>query len=296
MPRYAEALARYRPTCIEAFPSLLYPLARWLAAHPLPEFTTALKGVMLYSENVLGYQMRSFREIFRCPVLKHYGHAERVLMAASMPDDERYFFWPQYGWLELLDFAGRPITQPGVLGHIVGTSFDNRVMPFVRYRTGDLGMLGSGEHPRLPGYTPCERIEGRLQESLVCRDHRLVSVTTLGTADFPGFADMEAIQYEQEYPGRVTLKFVAGKAPPLAQQERIAAAVRDKTQGGCDVSLAQVERLSHTTRGKGHMLVQKLDISRYLDASALAQNNDRNPIPGCAPARQQTAPVCEAMQ
>ena len=34
MPRYAEALMRYRPAFIEAFPSALYPLARWLAAHP----------------------------------------------------------------------------------------------------------------------------------------------------------------------------------------------------------------------------------------------------------------------
>jgi len=29
---------RHRPAFIEAFPSALYPRARWLAAHPLPEF------------------------------------------------------------------------------------------------------------------------------------------------------------------------------------------------------------------------------------------------------------------
>ena len=60
MPAYAEALALHRPRYIEAFPSALYPLARWLANHPLPEFTKNVRGVMLYSENVYGYQLASW--------------------------------------------------------------------------------------------------------------------------------------------------------------------------------------------------------------------------------------------
>ncbi len=267
LPRYAEALARHRPQFIEAFPSALYPLARWLAANPLPEFTGGVKGVMLYSENVYGFQMRSFREVFRCPVLTHYGHSERVLMAASMPDDERYFFWPQYGWFELLDADGRAITRPGVLGYIVGTSFDNRVMPFVRYRTGDLALLSDRGHARLPGYPACERIEGRLQEFLVCKDHRLVSITTLGAAHFRELSGIEAIQYQQDRPGEVTLKLMTAGALSAPLQERIAAAIREKTQGGCEATVERVERIERTTRGKLRMLIQNLDTSRYFGAA-----------------------------
>lgn len=268
MPRHAEALARHRPAYIEAFPSALYPLARWLAANPLPEFTGGVKGVMLYSENVYGFQMRKFREVFRCPVIQHYGHSERVLMAASMPDDERYFFWPHYGWFELLDADGRPITRPGVLGHVVGTSFDNQVMPFVRYRTGDLARLSERGHPQLPGYPACERIEGRLQEFLVCKDHRLISITTMGVAHFPELAEVEAIQYEQERPGEVTLKIVTAATPGVGMQRRIAAAIREKTQGGCEARVVRVERIARTMRGKFRMLIQHLDISRYFGAAA----------------------------
>ncbi len=267
MPRHAEALARHRPAFIEAFPSALYPLARWLAANPLAEFTGGVKGVMLYSETVYEFQMRMFREVFRCPVLKHYGHSERVLMAASMPDDDRYFFWPQYGWLELLDAAGRPITRPGTLGYIVGTSFDNKVMPFVRYRTGDLALLSGREHGGLPGFPPCERIEGRLQEFLVCKDHRLVSITSLGAAHFPELAEVEAIQYEQDRPGDVTLKVVTAGAPSVEMQKRLAAAIRQKTQGGCEARVVRVERIERTARGKFQMLIQHLDIGSYFGAA-----------------------------
>lgn len=267
MSRYAEALVRHRPAFIEAFPSALSPLARWLAAHPLPEFTCNVKGVMLYSENVLGFQMHTFREVFHCPVLIHYGHSERVLMAASMPGDDRYFFWPQYGQLELLDAEGRRITRPGVLGFIVGTGFDNGVMPFVRYRTGDLGVLGDAGHAALPGFAVCERIEGRSQEFLVCRDQRLVSITTLGAAHFAELAEVQAIQYEQHRPGEVTLKVVLDREPPAQMRERIAAAIREKTQGGCDAQVVRVKRIERTPQGKLPMLVQHLDLGGYLGAA-----------------------------
>jgi phenylacetate-CoA ligase len=267
MPAYAEALALHRPEYIEAFPSALFPLARWLAKNPLPEFTRGVKGVMLFSENVYGFQMEKFREVFGCPIVSHYGHSERVLMAGTMPDDDRYFFWPQYGHFELLDAQDRPITQPGKLGFIVGTSFDNNVMPFIRYRTGDLAVLSETGHPRLPGYPAVERIAGRLQEFIVCRDQRLVSITTLGVAHFAELAEVEAIQYEQERPGKVFLKVVADHLMNPDHLASIAAAVERKTQGGCDVGVVQVERIARTARGKARMLVQHLDIRRYFGAA-----------------------------
>jgi phenylacetate-CoA ligase len=270
MPAYAEALARYRPAFVEAFPSALYPLARWLAANPLPQFTRGVRGVMLYSENVYGYQMEKIRAVFGCPILSHYGHSERVLMAATMPDDDRYFFWPQYGWFELLDAENRPVTQPGKLGFVVGTSFDNPVMPFVRYRTGDLAVLSDREHPDLPGYPACERIVGRLQEFVVCRDERLVSITTLGVAHFPELAEVETIQYEQQRAGRLALKVVADHMLGPDQRHRIACAVAAKTQGGCEVEVIQVPAIARTPRGKARMLVQNLDVRRYFGAASEA--------------------------
>ena len=267
MAGYAKALALHRPRYIEAFPSALFPLARWLADHPLPEFTDNVRGVMLYSENVFDFQMRKFREVFHCPIVKHYGQSERVLMAASTADDNRYFFWPQYGWLELLGANGKPVERPGELGFVVGTSFDNRVMPFVRYRTGDLAMLSATGHDALPGYPACERIEGRLQEFLVCRDERLISITTLGVGHFPELSAVEAIQYEQHRPGEVVLKVVARPRLAPAQAEHIARAVREKTQGGCDVRVQHVERIPRTDNGKFRMLVQNIDLHRFFGAT-----------------------------
>jgi phenylacetate-CoA ligase len=265
MPQFAQALERYRPTVIEAFPSALFPLARWLEAHPLPTFTRGVKGVMLFSENAYGFQMETFRRVFGCPIVAHYGHSERVLMAATLPEDDRYFFWPQYGWAEIVDARGRPVTQPGRLGYVVGTSFDNRVMPFVRYRTGDLAMVGGEGHPHLPGFPVVERIAGRLQEFIACRGGRLISVTALGTAHFPELSEVEAMQYEQSVPGELALKVVAGARLGAREERGIAQAIEARTQGGCRVAIAQVDRIERTPRGKARMLVQHLDLRSSLE-------------------------------
>lgn len=278
MPDYVDAIRRFKPTVVEAFASALYPLAKWLRLHPAPDVVRKLKGVLLYSESVPQHQIDLFREVFTCPVLRHYGHSERVLMATTMPDDDRYFFWPQYGHLELVDDQGQPITQPGVVGEIVGTSFDNTVMPFVRYRTGDLGAWSDAPgHPLLPGFPVLDRIEGRRQEMVVCHDGRLISITTLGAAHFNELAQVQAIQYEQRQPGRIELR-VETSAPLSAKaKDSIRQAVRDKTQGGCEVDVIEVPRIVRTERGKQVLLIQHIDLDREFAAPEA-----RLPIDGAA--------------
>lgn len=269
MAEYVEAMRTWKPRFISAFPSAVYPLARWLKEHPDPEVQDNIRAVMLFSENVYDNQMELLREVFNGPVLQHYGHTERVLMAGSMPDDPRCFFWPQYGHAELVDAHGAAITTPGVLGELVGTGFDNQVMAFVRYRTGDMAVLSEKPHPLLPHYMAVERIEGRLQEFLVCHDHRLISICTMGAAHFSDISEFDLIQYEQSRPGHFTLNVVAPKPLTAAVSERIVRAVVDKTQGGCTAEVRQVNEIARTAQGKQKMLIQHLDISQYFGASTL---------------------------
>ncbi len=267
MPQYIEALRQWKPTFIQAYASALYPLARWLEQHPEPEIARRIRGVQLTSENVYAYQLDLFRKVFGCPVLRGYGQTERAALAASMPDDDRYFFWPLYGWVELVDEQGRPITEPGVLGEIVVTSFDNEVMPFVRYRMGDFGAWSDRPHPQLRGWQVLERIEGRLQEFLVCRDHRLVTPNSLSAAHYAELSVAESIQYEQHEVGRVQLKVVAHRPLDAAECRAISQALHRKAQGGIHFEVVQVPAIERTARGKHVMVVQHLDISGYLGAS-----------------------------
>jgi phenylacetate-CoA ligase len=263
MPHYAKALRKWNPVAIQAYPSALYPLARWLAEYPDPSITARIKSVMLYSENPYEFQMELFREVFKCPIVKHYGHSERILMAGSLPDDEQYVFWPQYGHVELITPDGNPVTRPGVLGEIVGTGFDNRVLPFIRYRTGDLGMWSAQGITSLPGYRVLEKIEGRVQEFVVCKDLRLVSITTLGAAHFRDLPHIEKMQYEQMVPGELILRVVTDRVPVPGWDRLLAEAIWEKTQGGCVLKIMQVDDIPRTINGKHRMLIQHIKLDQF---------------------------------
>lgn len=274
MPEYIAAMRTWKPNYIQAFPSTIYPLARWLKEHPAPDVSKRIKGIMLFSENVFDHHMALIRSVFSCPVLRHYGHSERVLMAASLPDDDRCFFWPQYGHFELVDGNDKVITEPDVLGEIVGTGFDNRVMPFVRYRTGDMAVLSGRPNSMLPGYPVVERIEGRRQEFIVCRDHRLISINSLSAVHIGNLAlaGVDAMQYEQMQPGHFLIKIVTALPLSASMRQGIARALEAKTQGGCTAEVSEVDVIPRTRRGKHQMLVQHLDISHYLGADGAKPN------------------------
>lgn len=270
MPQYVAALRRWRPRFVHAFPSALYPLVLWLRDHGQQDLLADVRSVTLFSETVFEHHMAAFRQFFDCPVIVTYGHTERVLFATTLPDDTRYHFWPLYGHFELVDGNGKAVTQPGQVGEIVGTSFDNLVMPFVRYRTGDYAVLGREPDVSMPGSPVVDRIEGRLQEFIVCADHRLVTVTTIGAAHLTELERCLRIQYEQFEPGKLTLRVMPLR--PMSQQDkhRVREAIRHKTQGGCEVDVLEVDNIELTARGKQRLLVQHLDVGRYM-GSALSR-------------------------
>lgn len=271
MPEYIQAMRRWRPRFIQAFASAAYPLALWLKQNLDSEVTRQVQSIMLFSENVHDHQVELLRSVFPATVLKHYGHSERLLMAASMPDDDRYFFWPQYGFFELVDAAGKVIEHPGELGEIVGTGFDNEVMPLLRYRTGDMAILSDNPHPRLPGFPAVERIEGRLQEFVVCEDDRLISLNSITTARQHALLEWaQAIQFEQRVPGHLIMHVVMPYQLSSEQLQQIAVSVQERIGAGCRVSAEQVSDISRTARGKALMLIQHLDTRTYFGGGSTA--------------------------
>lgn len=269
MSAYIEAIRQWQPTFIHAFPSAITPLAKWLAAHPAPDVTERIKCIQLFSENIYDYQVDLLEKVFGCEVLCDYGHSEGAIKSITLPGDRRYFFWPLYGHVELIDFAGQPITEPGVLGEIVATGYDNLVMPLIRYRTGDMAMWSARPNHLRPGFQVVDRIEGRLQEFLVCRDRRLVSICTIGAAHFEQLADADRMQFEQHEAGRARLKVVSRDELPGQVKAALAEGIRKKTQNGLEIEVVRVDDIPRTRIGKHRLLVQHLDISGYLGAAHL---------------------------
>ncbi|MGE5117891.1 MAG: phenylacetate--CoA ligase family protein, partial [Betaproteobacteria bacterium] len=130
---YVNALQQFAPRLIHAYPSSIAFLANWLHVHAMHYGGEGLKGIITSSETLLPEQKALIESTFGCPVFDWYGQFERVAAIGSC-EHGRLHVLSDYSYVELLPMGDGQ-------HEIVGTGFNNRAMPLIRYRTGDFVVL-----------------------------------------------------------------------------------------------------------------------------------------------------------
>lgn len=255
---YQRAL-EYRPEWVRCYPSSGHLFARFLKekGYRFPP----VKGILCASENLYDHQKRMMRDVFQARLFSHYGHYELAVLAGFCEKEDTYHVLPQYGYAELLDPNGQPVTERGGMGEIVATSFIMHATPIIRYRTRDYAVLKGWECPACGRpYQIWERIEGRLQEFIVTGTDRLISMTAVNSHD-DIFDHIRQFQFYQEEKGRVQFRFI----PKPTCDETVLRDVRRRllVKLGEDVELTfePVPEIPLTSRGKHRFLIQKLPVA-----------------------------------
>jgi len=256
LPDYLEALERFKPDFLHAYPSAALQLAEFLEksgqTSPLK-----LRAVLCGSERLTLPQKRLLERVFRCRVYRWYGHAERVVLAGEGAGSELFYFFPQYGFVEF-----GPPDEEG-LQEVIGTSFHNLAMPLIRYRTGDRALLA--EPARSPArefsWTAVVDIAGRDQEFLVSAAGRRISLTAFNMHDRI-FDHLYAVQFYQDQPGVTEFRYVAAPEFRTSRLPSIEAGIRQKLGEDFQIVFRRVDAVDKTAGGKHRWLVSHLPESR----------------------------------
>jgi phenylacetate-CoA ligase len=260
---YVEALRRYQPPVLQAYPSSLNVLCDLLKESGQPG-AVHFDLILLGSENVYDWQLAKARDSFpRSRIFAWYGHAEKAILAPWCAQRAQYHAWPYYGLTEIVDPDGRP-TAVGGEGELVGTSFHNFVTPFIRYRTLDRALRGQeqcdlcGRHFQL---LSC--IVGRAHEMIVTGTGRFISMTAINMHD-DIFDLIRQFQFVQEAVGEVVFQYVPRR--DLTEHEVAAMRARLMVKLGDDMHLkiAAVNEIPRAPSGKYRFLEQRLPL-RYGD-------------------------------
>lgn len=249
LPEYLEAIEQFKPDMLHAYPSAALQLAEFLEKSG-QSWRSEIRAVLCGSERLTIPQKRLLERVFGCRVYRWYGHAERVILGGEGRESEHFYFWPSYGFVEFGDPDAEGFCE------VIGTSFHNHVMPLIRYRTGDFVKLeedGKGEYP----WPAVQEIAGREQEFLVSLSGRRISLTAFNmhSAIFDG---LYALQFFQEEPGVVELRYVAGPDFKTSRLDEIRKAVRRKLGDDFTLEIRAVSETEKTSRGKHRWLVSKL--------------------------------------
>jgi phenylacetate-CoA ligase len=137
-------LRSLRPYLVHGHPSTMY----WLAVrvHALGDRGPPAFRVFESSGELLkNYQRDMIAQVFECEVVDRYGLAEVGIAAYQADRNDRAMLvndplvWPEIAPLD--EYIDNSADEQDESGEIVVTTSKNRMMPLIRYRTGDMAVL-----------------------------------------------------------------------------------------------------------------------------------------------------------
>jgi phenylacetate-CoA ligase len=244
----------FQPEFVIGFPSTATALAKLL---PEPGALAGVRALLLASETLSPEQRAVLKASFpKARIFEWYGMSELAGFASGCEHADTFHHWPQSGLMEVINEDGQPVHLPGQSGEIVLTGFMSDATPFIRYRTGDRGIIGEpcarcGRHHKV-----LQVIEGRLGDFLLGRQGRAVPLSALNFHT-DEFRQVFAHQFIQDEPGRVLLRIVPRLHFKATDQTAIKKLVGEKLGPDITLSIEQVEAIPRTARGKQPLIIQR---------------------------------------
>ena len=167
MDRYLATIERDRPACLFGYPSTLALLAEHARAADRSLDIRSLRAVFVTGEVCYPHHRETIRSFYGVPVADCYGSREAGFIAHECPAGNMHLT-AENVIVEIVQ-GDKPV-PPGHAGEIVVTHLDAYAMPFIRYRTGDVGRLKPGRCECGRGLPMMDVVQGRTTDFLYLPD------------------------------------------------------------------------------------------------------------------------------
>ena len=110
-------------------------------------------------------------------------------------------------------------------------------------------------------YPLLKKVEGRLQEIVVTKDRRLITLTALIFAQhFEAFSKVKEMQLMQEEEGELMVRIVKTLQYSENDEQEFLTKMQKAVGNGLDINFEYVDHIPRTETGKYRFLIQKLPI------------------------------------
>jgi phenylacetate-CoA ligase len=259
MTCFIQKIKKLKPKYIYTYPSAITILARYIKTNNFDIFPD-LEKIICHAETLYDWQRNLIESTFKCKIHEHYGLREQTVMGGTCDHSDFYHIFPEYGILELVDKNGNHLTKENQIGEIVGTGFHTNIFPFIRYKTGDLGIKTNKKCSCGRNYPLIKRIEGRLQDFVISKNKKLVPFTRLHHLVAESTNNVKECQFYQDTEGLITLNIIKSKNYSNYDTHRIEKEFNKIFENEFKLEIQFVNQISRTKRGKYRFLIQKLPI------------------------------------
>jgi phenylacetate-CoA ligase len=229
------------------YPSSLALIARHAEKRGAAMNDCDIRVAFVTSERLYDDQRETIQRVFGCPVGNGYGGRDAGFIAHECPSGGMHIAAEDIV-VETVDASGAPVAA-GEAGEIVVTNLATGDFPFIRYRTGDIGVLDQRVCACGRGLPLLKEVQGRVTDFVVASDgtimHGLALIYVI--RDLPG---IETFRIVQESIMRTRVLVVPGPGFEGAISERIEAGLKQRLGGRVEVSVEFVDSLPREASGK----------------------------------------------
>lgn len=246
---YVNKMIELRPAILRGYPSFFDTIANFILSNNIV-LDFAIKGINLTAEMCSEPQRIRIEEAFSTMIYFEYGHKEISIYCYTNDKSYIYKSSPIYGYVEVLNDDGRE-TKIGSVGNIITTGFNNLGMPFIRYKTGDLGEISY----RNGGIVKFNKIHGRSQEYLIDNTgKKIYIVATIYGNKLKAFRRFKQWQIVQKKKGIAEILIIKKPEFSLIDEQEILASFQYFKN--MSFSIKYVHEIAKTKIGKSKFLLQ----------------------------------------
>lgn len=244
-----------RPKMLFGYPSALSHIARHAKIHGIRMDDLGIQVAFVTSERLYDDQREQISTVFNCPVANGYGGRDAGFIAHECPEGGMHISAEDI-IVEIIDAQGNPL-PPGESGEIVVTHLATHDFPFIRYKTGDMGILHDKPCACGRGLPLIREIQGRSTDFVVAQDgtvmHGLALIYIL--RDLP---QIEAFKIVQESLNETHVYLVSKTSLDQLVRLQIEHAFKARLGQAVTIVIEQVAQIPAETSGKFRYVVSKV--------------------------------------
>jgi phenylacetate-CoA ligase len=244
----------FKPRLLFGYAGALHEWARLLGQdHKAIE---GLQAIVVSAETLYDDWRTVIERCFKVPVYNRYGGRDIHFVAQECAARKGLHINSENVFVEIVK-DGRSV-PPGDLGEIVITRLDNFAMPFIRYRTGDLGVMASRRCDCGRSLPLLDKIEGRIQDRIVTADGKVVSGPFFAhlMKDCP---DVREFQIQQLALNRLLIAIVPQAGQVFRSRERIERVLRRYLGADMQIEFDFRDHILLTPSGKRRISISHLN-------------------------------------
>jgi phenylacetate-CoA ligase len=254
-----EIINKYKPPYLQAYPSLIYLLSKYINEHGLSRKISNFKAIFCSSEKMYDFQKDEIKRAFSTEVIDYYGHSERTALMEYCPMCKTYHVIPEYGIVEFLDESGNSNDVENQLNEIVGTSFNNFAFPLIRYRTYDMATMAGRDSINKCNkpFVSIKEIEGRSGDFLMTKDGKLYSPTVLDFAIYyiANFKELQLVQHDYD---QLEVLIVPSKSYKEDEGNRFVAELQKRIDTNMNIYITLVNQIERPANQKHRFVVSNI--------------------------------------